>query len=196
MGLGQFVDEARGQRRLPQIVHAAVLRKRDDGAALGAGDADIGEAAFLLEPGAALLVERALVREEAFLPAGQEHGAELQPLGGMQRHDGDLILFRRLLGLHDERDVFEEAREVLELAHRAHQFLEVLEPALRLRALVGLQHLGVARFIEHDFGEFGVRNALHRLPPAAEAVEQPAQRGARLGRKLVGSRHVFGGAIE
>ena len=47
----------------------------------------MGEAALFLEAGAALLVERALVREQAFLPAGQEHGVEFQPLGGMQRHD-------------------------------------------------------------------------------------------------------------
>ena len=42
----------------------------------------MGEAALLLEAGAALIVERALVRKQAFLPAGQEHGVELEPLGG------------------------------------------------------------------------------------------------------------------
>ena len=53
--------------------------------------ADMGEAALLLQAGAALLVERALVREQAFLPAGQEHGVEFQTLGGMQRHDRDRV---------------------------------------------------------------------------------------------------------
>ena len=83
-GFRQFVDEARGQGGLPQIVDAAVLGEGNGGAALGAGDADIGEAALFLEAGAAFLVERALMREQAFLPAGQEHGAEFQALGGVQ----------------------------------------------------------------------------------------------------------------
>ena len=52
---------------------------------------DIGEPPLLLEAGAAVLVERALVREQAFLPAGQEHGVELEPLGAVQRHDGDAL---------------------------------------------------------------------------------------------------------
>ena len=76
---------------------------------LGAGQADIGEAALFLEPGAAALVERALVREQAFLPAGQEHRLELQPLGRMQRHDGDRVELLVLLGVHDQRDMLEEA---------------------------------------------------------------------------------------
>ena len=47
----------------------------------------MGEPALLFEAGAALLVERALVRKQAFLPAGQEHGVEFEPLGRVQRHD-------------------------------------------------------------------------------------------------------------
>ena len=70
-----------GRADLPEIMDPAVLREGNEGAALGAGDADIGEAALFLEAGAALLVERALVREQAFLPAGQEDRAEFQPLG-------------------------------------------------------------------------------------------------------------------
>ena len=77
---------------LPEIMDAAVLREGDRDALLGAGDADIGEAALLLEAGAALLVERALVGKQAFLPAGQEDGAELQALGGVERHDVDAVV--------------------------------------------------------------------------------------------------------
>ena len=89
MGFRQFVEEARGDGRLPEAVDAAVGDEPDVAAALGAGDADIGEAAFFLEAGAAAFVQRALVREEAFLPAGQEDGVEFEALGRVQRHDRD-----------------------------------------------------------------------------------------------------------
>ena len=38
----------------------------------------MGEAALLFQPGAALVVERALVRKQALLPAGQKHGVEFR----------------------------------------------------------------------------------------------------------------------
>ena len=46
----------------------------------------MGEAALFFQPGSALLVERALARKQAFLPAGQEDVLEFQSLGGMQCH--------------------------------------------------------------------------------------------------------------
>ena len=109
MGFRQFVEEARRDGRLPQAVDAAVGDEPDVQVLLGARQADIGEAALFLEARAAALVERALVREQAFLPAGQEDGVELQPLGGMQRHDGDGVELGVLLGVHDQRDMLEEA---------------------------------------------------------------------------------------
>ena len=45
------------------------------------------------------------------------------------------------VAVHDQRDMFEEARHVLELAHGADELLQVFEPALRFRALVVLPHL-------------------------------------------------------
>jgi hypothetical protein len=59
----QIVDEARRARRLPQTVNAPVGREENPRPALGAGYADIGEAALLLEAGAAIVVERALMRK-------------------------------------------------------------------------------------------------------------------------------------
>jgi hypothetical protein len=50
MGLGQFIEEARGQCGLPQPVDAAVGDEPDVAMALGAGEADIGEAALFLQP--------------------------------------------------------------------------------------------------------------------------------------------------
>ena len=36
------------------------------------------------------------------------------------------------LGVHHQRDVFEKALQVLELLHRAHELLQVLQPPGRI----------------------------------------------------------------
>ena len=105
----QFFEEARGDGRLPQAVNASVRHEPDMGTALGAGEADIGEAAFFLQPRSATFVQRALVGKQAFFPAGEEDGLEFQTLRRMQRHDVDGIQVLVLLRIHDEGDMFEEA---------------------------------------------------------------------------------------
>ena len=65
---------------------AAVGGEIELGAAARAGQPDMGKPALFFQAGAALFVERALARKQAFLPAGQEDILEFQPLGGMQRH--------------------------------------------------------------------------------------------------------------
>ena len=157
MRLRQFVEEARGDVRRPHAVHAPVGGEIDLGAAARAREPDMREAPFLLEADAALVVERALAREQAFLPAGQEHGVEFEPLGGMHGHDRDRFAALALVGVHHQRDVLEEAGEVLELLHRAHQLLEVFEPAGGVGGAVLLPHLGVAGFVEHDLRQLAVR---------------------------------------
>ena len=92
MGFRQFVDEARRQARLPQIAHTPVLGEGDGGPALGAGDADISETAFLLEAGAAVFIEGALMREEAFLPAGKEDRPEFKTLGRVNRGENQEVV--------------------------------------------------------------------------------------------------------
>ena len=110
MLLGEFVDETRGQARLPEAVDAPVGGKIELQPLAGAGQADMGEPAFLLQPGTAALVEGALVGKQSFLPAGQEDGVELQPLGGVQRHDRDAGAGFAAIGVHDQRDMLEEGR--------------------------------------------------------------------------------------
>ena len=66
------------------------------------------------------------------------------------------------LVVHDERDVFEEALQVLELLERLDQFLEVLEPPRRLGRLVVLPHRRVARLVEDALGQLDMA-----LPPVA-----------------------------
>ena len=94
----------------------------DDGALAGTGDADIRKAALLLQALGALFVHRALIGEHPFLPAGQEHGVELQALGAVQRHQADLIRLRVFLVLHHQGNVIEEPFQGLEICQRADQF--------------------------------------------------------------------------
>ena len=92
--------------------------------------------------------------------------------------------------------MLEETCEVLEVAHGTHEFLEVVEAALRLRALVVLPHLGVAGLVQNDFRQFRVGQPLRHLPPAAEAFDELPQRAARLGGQFVSERDCLRRAVE
>src|SRR5262249_5046229 len=81
MLMGDFGNEARGQRALPQVVHAPVRGIGDLDPLTRAGEPDIGEAALLLQASGAAVVERALMGEQPLLPPGQEDRVEFQPLG-------------------------------------------------------------------------------------------------------------------
>src|SRR5208282_4023842 len=61
----QVVDETRRRRGLPQAMNAAIAGEQDFRPQPRPRHADIGEAALLLQPGAAALVERTLVRKQA-----------------------------------------------------------------------------------------------------------------------------------
>ncbi len=126
----QLAQEARRDRRLPLVEDAPVGGKGDIGALASTGQADIGETALLFEAGQALVVERALVGEQAFLPARQEHGVELQPLGGMQGHDADHVGAGALGVVGDQRHMLQKRRQALELLQRVGELLEILQPPL------------------------------------------------------------------
>jgi hypothetical protein len=146
-------------------VDAAVGGKIELCAAARAGQADMGEATLFLEAGAALFVERALARKQAFLPAGQEHVVEFEPLGRMQRHQRHRFFRGAAVAVHHQRDVLEKpCRFSNSSIERTSSFRLSSRPGGVGRAVL-LPHLGVAALVEHDFGEFGVR----RSPRAARA---------------------------
>src|SRR5204862_1312457 len=91
VGFGQLIDEARRRRCLPQAAVAPVLHKADLGLPPRACQADISKAPLLLETRLPALVEAALVRKQPFLPAGEEHDAELQAFGSVKRHQRDAV---------------------------------------------------------------------------------------------------------
>ncbi len=131
--------------------------------------------------------------EQAFLPARQEHGVELEALRRVQRHDADGVDALGLVDVHHQRDVFEEARQVLELLHGADQLLEVFQAAGGVGAFVLLPHLGVAALVEHDLGQLVVRQRVLLRAPAVEVVDHGAECVARLGLELVGRGDRAGG---
>ena len=169
------------------------MRRADHRLAAGAGQADIGEASLLLQPGLAVLLEGAVVGKQAVLPAGQKDQIELQPLGAVQGHDADLVLAAALIGLHHQRHMLQEPLQGLEIGHGVDQFLEVVEPARRLGGLVLLPHPGIAGFVEHHAREIGVGAALCQFPPALKILQQGAQGLAQLGFQLVGAGERPGG---
>ncbi len=81
---GQFLDKARGDRTLPLAMDPPAAGKAQENPLAGAGDADIGKAAFLLQPDRAVLVDRALAREDALFPPGQEDSVEFQTFRRME----------------------------------------------------------------------------------------------------------------
>ena len=107
----------------------------------------------------------------------------------MQRHDVDGVGVGAFLVVHDQRDVFEKAAQVLELVHRANELFQVLQPAGGVGGAVLLPHLGVAALVQDDLGQLGVRQRVALLAPALERVEQAAQAAARLRLQLVGLDH-------
>src|SRR5271166_3433266 len=124
-------------------MHAPVGGEVDLGPAARARKPDMSKAALFLEPGPALIIQCALMREQAFLPAGQEDGIEFKTLGGVQRHDRYGFALA-LVGVQHQRDVLEEACKILEFLHGANELLEVFQAAGSISAAILLPHLGVA----------------------------------------------------
>src|SRR3546814_18349031 len=78
---------------------------------------------------------------------------ELEPLGGVDRHDRHGFGLVVIVAVHNEADMFEEFLERFIFLHRADEFGEIFEPPRRLDAAVGLAHRGIDRFVDDDRSE-------------------------------------------
>ena len=139
---------------------------------LRAGEADVGEPPLLLQPLLAVLVEAALAGKDALLPAGQEDQRELQPLGGVQGHDPHRVLALAAVEIEHQGDVLEIGAEAVERPHRLDQLLQIVEPRLAGRPLVGAQRLDIAALLEDGLGEALVRRLARAAAPAVEILEE------------------------
>ena len=114
------------------------------------------------------------MREQPLLPARQKDDLELQPLGRMQGHDRNPLALLRAFDVHDQRHVLEEGAEVGKFAHRAHEFLEVVEPAGRVGRPLGLPHVDIAALLENLLRQLVVRDLARPLAPQFDPGDEVA----------------------
>ena len=96
----------RGRREAFAAVHAAVDRAGERERLLGAGHADVAEAALLFD--LLGIIERTGMREDAFLEAGEEDVIEFEALGGVQREQREWGALVEVVGVADEGGAVEE----------------------------------------------------------------------------------------
>ena len=131
----QLLDEARRHARRPLIVDPAVGGEADGQPPPGAGHADIGQPALLLERLGAALVDGALVREQRPPPSRRRNTlSNSRPLAPcsvmmltMSASGAAAFSITRLT-------CSRKRRQRVELLHRLDQLLQVLEPARARRA--------------------------------------------------------------
>ena len=185
-------DQAGVDRAGPAAIALAVGDEADPRLLAGPGDADVGEAAFLLQALFALLVHAALGGEDAFLPARQEDQREFQPLGRVQGHDLHRVRLRSAVEVHDQGDVLQIGFERLEVPHRLDQFLEVLQPGLGGRALVEAEGVGIAALLQHLLHQARMGEASGLVAPAIHVAQEVGQRGPGARGQFVCADHLAG----
>ena len=141
-------------------MHAAVLREGNEGAALGPGDADIGEAALFLQPGAALLVQRALAAGTGLPPS--RAGTPCRIPAPWRECSVMMLTLSSSADCSTSMTSEMCSRKPARFSNSPMERTSSLRLSRRpcgLRALVVLPHLGVARLVQHDFGQLRVRQA-------------------------------------
>ena len=151
--------------------------------------ADVAEPPLLLDP---LLLDRARVREDPLLHPDHEHGAELEALRVVQRHQRDEaaprrgsrpgrstseISWRKL----DERRLLAPARLVL--PRDADELLQVLDPPLRLDRPLGLERLEVARLRSSTRSTSSGTLAAPARAPCSDSIRRAERATARSGAR-------------
>ena len=163
-------------------LHACVTYRRS----LGPRDADVGEPALLLQ--LVGLGQRPGVREDPFLDADEEHDRELEALGRVQRHQHDLVVVGDVVGVGDERDLLQELVEPRELAGRADELAEVLDPPGRLDGVLGLQLGQVAAPVERGLQQVARPDVGRRRRRRRRRRAPPSRRARRAGRRTTRCR--------
>ncbi len=163
----QFVEEARFHVETGLAVQHALLRKAHVQTAARARDRHVHQAPFFVDTIG--LARTALVREQAFFEARDEHGVEFEALGRVHRHQLQRLLPGLRLGVaRFERCVRQERRQRRHHGGQRRAAIEDLDAILihdrfaglrlRRRAKVG-RRLGAEAFFLHELG----RGADHLL---------------------------------
>src|SRR5579872_4681062 len=164
----EFVDKTRRLRRLPKTPDAPIGGEIDFHLLPRARQSNIGEATFLLQTGASVLIERTLVREKPFFPAREEYDVELEPLRSVKRHNRYAFAAFVAFDVEDESDMFEEGCERREFLHRTRQLFQILEPTCGVGGSFRLPHIDITALLENDLGKFFLRLGLDHRRPAVE----------------------------
>ena len=175
MFLGEFADEPRRQRRLPEATDTPVRRKIDFRLPAGPRQSNVGEPSLFLQTRATVVVERSLMRKETLLPSRQENNFEFETFRSMQRHYRDARAILRTFDVHHQRHVLEEGPEFGKLAHRADELLEIVKPPRGVRGPVCLPHVDVAAFLENLLSQLLVCDFCCAHPPQVESRQEIAQ---------------------
>ena len=166
--------------------HAAVEGVVNPCLPAGPGQADIGQPPLLLEPGEATVIERALIWKQALLPSRQKDEVKLQSLRRMKRHDRNARALVAAVDVHDQRDVFEKRRKIGKFAHRTDEFLQIVEPASRIRRALRLPHVDIAALLKNKLRQLFMRDLIRLSPPPIEVVEDAPQNLTRTRFQFLG----------
>ena len=190
----------------------------------GSGDSHVGQSSFLLQ--LCGIGKGLLVREQAVLETGEEHGVEFQPLGRVQGHEGDdaIPFGRDLIGIGDQADLLQEGRQGIvtvkdEIIHITssgvlighvgsvgprNEFLghrdqldEVLQTSLVLGILGVLQLDGVAGLLEDRGSDLVCSCSLiHHRPMSGHELSERSDLVCGTGGQAVDLVHPLDGLTE
>ncbi len=133
------------------------------------------------------------MREQPFLDPGQEDSLELEPLGGVERHERDrptrvVELIRRRDERHLGEEVEQRAGRIVapELPRDGHELFDVFGAGLVLRVPARTQRLEEGGSLEQgseDVGRRGrvARRGVDRRPDLIEDDRKPVDRSGHLG---------------
>src|SRR5699024_6494370 len=152
----------------------------------GAGDADVEQAAFLLDRvGRTRALEGVVDREHALVEADEEDGVPLQALGHVDADQGHTLHLRWVLGAHPFLEHADDS-EVADLRVRGEDLLDQLHQGVEgLPALAFLRTAGLGGGEAHR-GECrlrGVEDLLPGLRAGALCSSSPARLTGRLAAK-------------
>src|SRR3546814_667112 len=80
--------------------------------------------------------------------------------------------------------------------HGAGERVQVVEASGAFGGAIGLEHRGVARFVEDEAGELRMGQLVESGAPTGEVGDEVAERAAGLASQLVGVEHLGGGGNQ
>ncbi len=154
-----FFEKARWDAGLGQIgsIAAAVNRAGQNQRVHGARHAHIAKPPLFFD--VIRLQKSSRVREQPFFQAAEKYQGELQPLGRVQRHQGNLGSLVVSVGVADQRGMVEKLVQsfttIAGIHGRVDQFAQVLDARVSLGRVFLLEQFDVAGAVDEKFQNIG-----------------------------------------